>query len=394
MDVQSHFDHLKIQEYEDPFPILAEARQGCPVTRSDEHGGFLALFRYADIVTVARNPQVFCSRQGVTIPSHVPFPMLPPLECDPPLHMQFRAPLLERFSAAGVAIYEPVIRAMVTELLDAFIETGTADFARDLAMPLPTNVIAHVLEMPDADRDKFRDWSVRVILNAEDCEALAELMQYFYGTYTDRRQAPRDDIATLILQMQIDNRPITDIEFLCMMNMLAIAGLETTASAAANILEILGKQPDLRRQVVAANPAELDLAVEELLRYVTPLPSLARTVTEPTEFQGAALAPGDKVLMNWIAANHDPEEFPDPEQIDFARQPNRHVAFGVGIHRCLGAHLARLELRVLLEEVAARIPDFRVIEEQVVRYGGFITRGIATLPVEFPAGRRLARRMS
>src|SRR5581483_12174266 len=129
-------------------------------------------------------------------------------------------------------------------------------------------------------------------------------------------------------------------------------------------------------------------------RYVTPLPSLARTVTEPTEFQGAALAPGDKVLMNWIAANHDPEEFPDPEQIDFARQPNRHVAFGVGIHRCLGAHLARLELRVLLEEVAARIPDFRVIEEQVVRYGGFITRGIATLPVEFPAGRRLARRMS
>ena len=166
-----------------------------------------------------------------------------------------------------------------------------------------------------------------------------------------------------------------------MINVLMMAGLDTTANAASNILEILAERPELRSELIN-DPGIIPQAIEELLRYVTPLPSLCRVATKDVEIRDVAVAAGERVQLNWIAANHDPEVFEDPEVIRFDRMPARHVAFGSGPHRCMGTHLARLELRILLEEVLAAIPDYRVVAPGVTRYAG-ITRGVASLPVSF-----------
>jgi cytochrome P450 len=212
-------------------------------------------------------------------------------------------------------------------------------------------------------------------------EAISSAFAYFYELYQDRSVNPRDDIPSLILSLAVDGQPIGEQEFLCFMSTLVMAGLDTTANAAANMLQLLADRPALRAELIA-DPGRTAPAVEEMLRFVTPLPALARVTTEPVELGGVAIPAGERVQMVFAAANHDPAEFECPEEVRFDRSPNRHLSFGAGPHRCLGAHLARLELRVLLEEVLRLIPDYEVVSDGVVRYGG-ITRGISALPVRF-----------
>jgi len=378
----SHFDHLKIAEMKDPFPLLAEVRRACPVVHSEMHEGFWALFTHGDISAAARDPQVFSSSHGVTIPHHS-FPIsLPPIETDPPQHMQFRGPLLERFSPKAVAVFEPELRAAVRQLIGAFLPAGRGDLAVDLAMPLlPAIAITELLNLPEEDRPKFRDWTVRLIKDPEDFDAVGDAMEYWGSVYDDRVASPSDDIPSLLLTLTIDGEPINEEQYLCLINVLVSAGLDTTANAGSNMLELLGERPELRDQLIA-DPTIIPQAIEELLRYVTPLPSLCRVTTAEVKIGDHAIGAGERVQLNWIAANHDPEVFEDPEVIRFDRMPARHVAFGSGPHRCMGAHLARLELKILLEEVLALLPDYRIVEPGVHRYSG-ITRGISTLPVEF-----------
>ncbi len=381
------YDHLAIAEMESPFEALAELRARCPVAHTDAHGGYWAAFTYEDVGAIARDPQRFSSAQGVSIPAHA-FPMaLPPIEVDPPRHLQIRGPLLDKFSPAAVSQMEPALRRVVGELIDDFVAEGFADLATQLTMPLPGIAIAHLLSLPDEVVATVREWTIRLIQNPTDLEAIGDAMELIAALYDDRSEAPRDDIPSLVAQLVIDGEPISEGEYLCMMTTLVMAGLDTTANAGANVLELLSKHPELRARLVD-DPTRIPGAIEELLRFSTPLPSLARTATAQVEIRGETIEPGEKVSLCWIAANHDPEEFPDPERIDFDRFPNRHFVFGTGPHRCLGAHLARLELRVLLEEVLQRLPDFEVVHEDVRRYSG-ITRGISSLPARFAPGTRL-----
>lgn len=381
MDYTEHYDHLVVAALDDPFPVLAEARERCPVVHSAEYEGFWALFGYDDVSTVAKDPARFSSAQGITIPHHG-FPMsLPPIETDPPQHMQLRGPLLDRFSSKAVARLEPVLRESAVELIRAFAGRGEADLAQELTVPFPGIAVSHLLAIPEEDRARCHEWTTALIREPENMEAISSAFAYFYELYVDRSANRRDDIPSLILDLTVDGRSLTEQEFLCFMSTLVMAGLDTTANAAANMLKLLTEQPALRAELIA-EPGRTVLAVEEMLRFITPLPALARVTTEPVELNGVAIPAGERVQMVFAAANHDPAEFECPEEVRFDRTPNRHLSFGAGPHRCLGAHLARLELRVLLEEVLRLIPDYEVVSDGVARYGG-ITRGISALPVTF-----------
>jgi cytochrome P450 len=378
----STYDHQAVSGMASPFAMIAESRATCPVAHTTAHDGYWVLFRYDDVVAAAKDSERFSSSRGVTIPHHS-FPIeLPPIECDPPRQREFRAPLTPYFAPKAIKLVEPSVRRSVRALMSAFIEEGKADLAEQLTMRLPAMAITQLLNIPDEDRASFTDWTVRLIRDPEDLDAVGDAMEYFGQIYDDRRANPQDDIPTFMLGIEVEGQPISEEEYLCMLNVLVMAGLDTTANAAANILELLDLQPEIRARLIE-NPSEIADSIDELLRYVTPLPALARTTTEDVEINGTHIPAGDRVLLNWIAANHDPDVFADPETVNLGRSRRvSHVAFGAGAHRCLGAHLARLELVVLLEEVLRHIGDYQLDRDRVSRFPG-LTRGIASLPVTF-----------
>jgi len=379
------YGHGALSGLSEPLPILADPRGRCPVARSKAHDGFWALFRYADVAQAAQDPARFSSRD-VTIPTQVLPAPPPPLMVDPPVHRDFRGPLLERFSPGAVRTLEPVVRQSATALIDDFIERGSADLAAELCIPYPAHGAMHLLGLPEGDVPRFQDWAVRIFQNQGDLSIPLELAQYFGPMYDELAGREGDEIPRLARRLVIDGREIELLEFVMLLTTLVVAALDTTANATSQMLLVLAQHPELRAALIA-DPTRMPSAIEELLRYVTPLPALARVTACEVELGGHAVGPGEKVLLNWIAANHDPEEFPDPETIVFDRSPNRHLAFGLGPHRCLGMHLARLEVRVLLEEVLGRLPDYRVAEQGIVRGSG-ITRMIHSLPATFSPGER------
>jgi cytochrome P450 len=380
-DLETSYDHVAVSAMAAPFDLIAQTRSACPVAHTSSHGGYWVLQRHEDVVAAAKDPQRFCSGQGVTIPHHS-FPIeLPPLECDAPRHMQFRTPFTAYFSPNAIRAMEPSIREAVRGLIAGFIERGSADLAQELTMRLPALAITQLLNIPAADRESFLEWTVRLIRNPEDFEAAGAALMYFAQVRADRIAHPQADIPTMMLGIEVEGQVISEQDYLCLINVLVMAGLDTTANAAANMLEVLATDTAVRQQL-ADDPELIRSAIEELLRFVTPLPALARTATDDVVIGDAHIAAGERVLLSWIAANHDPETFPDPDALDLTRRNIAHVAFGSGPHRCLGAHLARLELVVLLEELLRVMPDYTIDSAGVERFGG-ITRGIAALPATF-----------
>jgi cytochrome P450 len=384
-----HFDHRgPMCLADDPRPFLRTLRERCPVGHTDAHGGYHFLTTYADVCAAERRPEVYSSASGVAVPPHG-MAMMPPIEYDPPMQAAFRSPLISRFSPKGVARFEPAIRRTVHALIDEFIERGEADLAAELALPLPAIVVSPVLGVPDADREMVQEWAKRIGAGGEgfDVEAGMAAVAYFAELYQRRKAQPADDLTTLVMNLDVLGRPITMDEFLPMMVLLMTAGLDTTTSAAAYALLHLARHPEQRAALID-DPTLIPGAVEELLRVYPPIPVQARTMLAPDTVHGVDIPAGDRVQLVYMTANFDPAEFDDPDVVDFERQPNRHLTFGLGVHRCLGSHLARLELRVLLEVVLERMPDFRVELADVVRYAGVI-RGITRLPVTFTPGPRV-----
>ncbi|MFY1621449.1 cytochrome P450, partial [Micromonospora sp. WMMD736] len=303
-----------------------------------------------------------------------------------PIHGQYRRPLISRFTPAAAAECAPHAREVVNRLIDGFIEGGEADLAQQLTIPLPAIVNTPVLGIPLEDRDRFQEWAVRLLASGgEDLEAIGSAMGYFDHLYEVRRDALGDDIPSLLIGLEIDGKPMDKTQFILTMIMLMTGGLDTTTNSGSHMLYYLAEHPEQRRLLVE-EPDRIPAAVEELLRYLTPLPSLFRTAVSSTSVHGQAIAEGDRVQLCWMAANHDPAEFNDPDTVDLSRTPNRHFAFGVGEHRCLGANLARMELRVLLEEALPRLGEYRIVK-QPDRYAS-VTRGISHLHAAFPRGRR------
>jgi cytochrome P450 len=292
-DLFADYDHVaRLCLEEDPLPLLKRMRESCPVGRSEMHGGSWVLTRYQDIYDVTRDTQTFCSGQGVSFPAHG-MPPLPPIETDPPVHALFRGPLTTRFTTRAIADNEDHAREVVTGLIDTFIEDGSADLAQQLTVPLPALVNTPVLGIPFDDRAKFQDWAVRLLSSAgQDLEAILSTAAYFSELYRIRRERPQDDIPTLMTQVELEGEPITPETFVLVMVMLMSAGLDTTTNAGSHILHWLAQHPRQRQELVD-DPERIPAAVEELLRHITPLPTLFRTTTRAVTLHDRSIPEGD-----------------------------------------------------------------------------------------------------
>jgi cytochrome P450 len=387
------FDVLDPGYVADPFTVWDELRQSCPVAHSDRRGSTWLPTRYQDVVDLAHDIEHFSSTEITVIPfngERSDEPVLqygvPPISADPPLHTWTRRLLLPWFSHRRVEGYEPMTRALCAELVDGFVDRGSADAAREYAQQIPVRVIAAILGVPSSMSDTFTGWVRDVLEFADDPvkrrRGIEGLIGFFIGEVARRKTDPGDDLLSDLLHSQFEGSAVEDSVVLGVAALVLIAGVDTTWSAIGSSLWHLATHPDDRDRL-ATDPDAMSLAVEELLRAYSPV-TMARVVTGDIEFEGCPMKAGDKVLMNFPAANRDPEAFADPDRVVLDRELNRHVAFGSGIHRCAGSNLARMELRVALEEWLRRIPTFRLAEGQEVTWAGGQVRGPRHLAVEFP----------
>jgi cytochrome P450 len=391
-DWSSDYDIFDAGYIADPFPVWDELRATCPVAHTDRLGGSWMATRYADVTAIARNVEQFSSREvGVGPPGDEGddglLPVgLPPISADPPVHTWTRRLLLPWFSPGRVATYEVYTRALCRELVAGLVGEGRADAAADYAQQIPGRVIGLVLGVPESMSDVFTGWVRDVLEFAQDVErrtrSRSEIIAYFMGEMEQRRHGDGDDLITTLLQSEVDGEPVPDGHVLGTVALTLIAGVDTTWSGIGSALWHLATHPhDCRRLVT--EPQLMPTAIEELLRAYSPV-TMARVVTSDVEFAGCPMREDDKVLLSFPAANRDPEAFPDADVVRIDREQNRHVAFGAGIHRCAGSNMARMELRVAVEEWLAGIPEFRLDPAREVTWAGGQVRGPRQVPVLFP----------
>jgi cytochrome P450 len=349
------------------------------------------LVHHEDVQHALRHPDVFSSREAVQIGNVRP---LIPLSIDPPDHVKFRRILDPLFAPKAVAPLEPEVRGLVTELIDGFIEDGEVEFNSAFAIPLPCTVFLRLLGLPLEDLDLFLRLKDNIIRpagrtleeqNAVRAETGREIYAYFNQVIDERSADARDDLMSRFLVTEVDGHRLTREDILDICYLFLLAGLDTVTASLGCSVVYLARNPD-HRNALAGDLSLIPGAVEELLRWETPVPGVMRTVAEDIEVDGVALKTGDQVTCMLGSANLDATEFPEPDTVDFERQPNRHLAFGGGVHRCLGSHLARLEMRVALEELHRRIPDYEIKPGETPRYGSGI-RTVEYLPLVFTPGR-------
>jgi cytochrome P450 len=390
-DWASDFDVMDPAYIEEPFSIWDDLRNTCPVAHTNRRGGAWLLTTYADVTEAAHDIERFSSLEiGVIAGEGQPDGLLPyglpPISADPPLHTWTRRLLLPWFSHVRVGSYESMTRDLCRRLIDGFIDAGRADAAADYAQQIPVRVIAKILGVPEDLSDIFTGW-VRDVLEFADQPDRAKrgrdgILGFLIEHLQLRRNDPQDDLISELAHTEHDGKPIEDSLILGIAGLVLIAGIDTTWSAIGSTLWHLALHPDDTARLIA-EPELMAPAVEEFLRAYSPV-TMARVVTSDTEFEGCPMAAGDKVLMNFPAANRDPVAFERANEVLLDRAHNRHVAFGTGIHRCAGSNLARMELRAAVEEWLARIPAFRLTDERSVTWAGGQVRGPRSIPVMFP----------
>lgn len=387
-DWTTDFDIGDVGYQNDPYPIWDELRQGCPVAHTDRRGSTLLPTRYDDIAAVAYDTDHFSSIDVGTIPppSGTSSLMAPPITSDPPFHTAARRLLLPYFSPAATEAVEPHTAAICAALVDGLADaaaTGTViDAAEAYAQHIPVQVIAHLLGIPGSDVPTFLDWAIRIFQSGDNeviRVATKEILAYFGDQVAMRRQERSDDLISELLDAEMDGSPLTDKHVQGTCFLLLMAGIDTTWSSIGAALAHLATHHDDRDRLVA-EPELIPTAVEELLRAYAPV-TMARIATEDTEIAGCPVNAGDRVLLPFPAGNRDPERFDQPDEVVIDRERNRHFAFGIGIHRCLGSNLARMEMRVAIETWLARFPTFHLAPEAEVRWGGTQVRGPRELPV-------------
>jgi cytochrome P450 len=370
---------------------LAHLRSHCPVVRSDRHGGYWVVSRYEDVYHVAEDWQTFSSAEGLSIP---PLPIAVrniPIEIDPPQHRVFKRLISRYLTHAAVLPWEERTRDLVTRLIDNFIESGKCDFIAQFAFPLPAfSLFEMVLNAPPEELDYVGYLASKAHLpedpDGPQCwRALSEWVLAFIESR--RHQPPRDDVVDAVIAGEVDGRPISNEEVVGVIQNLILGGLETTASALAMTMIRFCDQPAILR-TLKRDPGLIPAAIEELLRLDGPLIAIARTTVRDAELGGENIKAGEKVLVYFASANHDQGEFPDPETFDLHRQ-NRHLAFGVGPHRCVGSNLARMNMRIALEELVARLDSISIHEGAELHFHATSTRAPREVPICFTPGPRL-----
>ncbi len=375
-----------------PYEIWDDLRDRCPIAHTDRRGGAILPTRYDDVAAIAYDTEHFSSRDTSVLPMPEGASRLvaPPITSDPPFHTDARRLLLPFFSPKEVARLEAKTQSVCDELLDA-IEAKAggdpayiADAAGDYAQHIPVRIIAYMLGIPEADEAKFTDWAVRIFQHgAEDPSisqlAIREILAYFGEEVERRRQERSDDLISFLLDAELDGGPLTEKHILGSCFLLLMAGIDTTWSSIGASLWHLAVTPDDRDRLVA-DPELMTTAVEEFLRAYAPV-TMAREVVAETEVNGCPMHVGDKVLLNFPSGNRDPEKFERADEVLIDRAQNRHFAFGIGIHRCLGSNVARMEMKVALASWLDRFPAFALAEGSDVRWGGAQVRGPREVPV-------------
>jgi len=388
-DWATQFDHFDPEYAADPTIIWQTLRDECPVARSEKFRGMWIPTRHAEIEAVARDPETFSSRSPLVAEfgSMSEFGLqVPPISSDPPYHTGFRQLLLPFFAPRRIEALRPQIVEHANQLIDAFAAQGSCDGARDFAQHIPVRVIATMLGIPPEDGDQFRVWVHQFLevapTNIEVAgTGLLEFWTYFTAQIEQRRATPGDDLISFLLSAELEGRPLTDQELFGGCLLLLVAGIDTTWSAiGASLWHLAGHPNDQQR--LRDDPAVWVLGIEELLRAYAPV-TMAREVIAETELAGCPMHVGDPLLLPFPAANRDPAVFDDPDTVILDRTQNRHLAFGLGIHRCLGSNLARLELTVALETFLDRIPSFTLADPDAVTWSGGQVRGPRTLPLSF-----------
>lgn len=373
--------------------VANELRERCPVFRSKAHedDGFVVLTKHEDLKTAHQRPDLY-SNCPITIP---PAGLTRPwgvIEADPPSHRPLRAILNPLMSNKAISAKEEHYREIAVSLIESVVALGEADLAESLFKPLPLRIILEMFQIPKHEEARLVELFGILAYHPGESDdpaeisrtaanAAQELYGFFAGLLTRRRENPGDDIMSLLCEAEIDGEPLTDYEIVDYAMIIVPAGFETTAYSLSYAFRYLAGHPDVRQEV-ASDLSLVPLFIEELLRYESPSKGLARTVMVDHEVRGERLRRGDRVLLFWAAANRDPDEFEMPDDFNLRRKPNRHYGFGAGAHRCMGIHMARLSMRVLIEEWLTRVPDFDLDWDRVREVPGF-TWSVSCLPARW-----------
>jgi len=377
----------------DPYPAYKELRATSPVCWNED-AQFWALLKYEDIRSTSTNPANFTSTKGVMIPD----PAIPNavqegnlVFIDPPRHRQLRKLISAGFTRRHVNLLEQKIRDIVLGILDEIEPGSTHEFADEIAAPLPTRLIAEMLGAPVADWEQFRIWSDAATGSADpDIEmdsmvASLQLYEYFTDLIAARRVKPQDDILSVLVHAEVDGERLTDMDLVHFAFLLLVAGNETTRNLIALGTLALMAHPDQYKMLVD-EPSLIPLGVEEMLRWTSPVTHMARTAKADVDIRGQLIQEGEMVVMLYGSANRDEDVFgPNAESFDVTRSPNPHIAFGTGEHSCLGAQLARIEARIMFQELLSRYPKLELVGD-VKRMRATMVPGVKRMPVRLGVG--------
>ena len=372
-DWETDFDHFHVDYSADPYSIWKDMREGgCPVAHTDRFHGVYLPTRHEDISAIAHDTDHFSSKSVIV--NDLPVADIgsfrsPPITSDPPEHQAHRRAILPAFAPRAIEKWIPITRQICNELLDEFSDSGSCDASADSAQHIPVKVIARMIGIPEEDGDLFRKWVQELLeigpndLNVAQA-ATREVFDYFGEYVKARRNDPRDDIVTYFLEAEVDGKPMDDEQIMGGLFLLLLAGIDTTWSSIGSSFWHLGQHSEDRRRLAAGSSG-----------FEQPV--------SRKKISGTTLCPGQRVLLPFAAANRDVEFMEDAETFEIDREVNRHSAFGLGIHRCLGSNLARMEIKVALEEWFRRIPEFELADPNVVTWSGGQVRGPRRIPLKW-----------
>ncbi|MBS1846921.1 MAG: cytochrome P450 [Actinobacteria bacterium] len=388
-DWAEDFDHTDPTWAANPFPIWDEIRaSSCPVAHTTRYGGAWLPLTHELVTEVAYDTDHFSSRSVIVNDSRpgaiAPVGVAPPISSDPPFHHGARRLLLPEFTPKAIAPLEDFTRTYCSGLLDAVASRDVVDAAIDYGQHIPVRVIAKMLGFPPEDADRFRKFVYDALERvdrppAERAETIGDLVGYISDQMVDHDANPRDDLTSFLLEAEMDGERISRQHVFGTIALLLLAGIDTTWSAIGASIWHLARNPGDRARLVE-HPELIPSAIEEFLRAYAPV-TMARLVKDDFDFHGCPMKADDWVLLSFPSANRDPRAFDSPDDVIIDRAENRHAAFGLGIHRCLGSNLARLELRVAIETWLERYPDFTIADEAAVRWSGGQVRGPRVLPI-------------
>lgn len=408
-----HFDRHHTQYREKFLDITHEMQQKCPIAWTDTYDGHWVAAGSAEVFELARCPHVSNDHdvnnerrgyKGISIPTMIEAENFRGgmLEMDDPEHRYYRTALNPYLSPAAVKRWEPFVGEIVRACLDECIETGEIDFVDDLANVVPAVLTLAMLGVP---LDKWSIYnepahaSVYTPPDSPDAERVRELYMAMgmdlFANLVEIRENPRPGVIDALAKLRIDGQAPPDIELIGMLNLLIGGGFDTTTALTAHALEWLSQNPGERVRLSEQRDTLLNPATEEFLRYFSPAPGDARTISEDMNLNGTALKEGDRLWLSWAMANRDPAVFAEPDRVVMERKGNRHFSFGLGVHRCIGSNVARTVFKAMLTAVLDRMPDYQCVAEGTVHYDSIgVIQGLRHLPAYFSPGPRLGPGLS